>query len=649
MAPSPQYSPRDGQDATSNPVTANILPYTKGLTGVNLHINDVTGFALSSFLPDKSEMSYKFARFSLLSSLAFFSLLVLFIRIVNLIYRRIRLLTTADSEVQGQIWARSDSIWSRLQKHLFTAPLISRTKFKPTKTLSLGAAPSRIHTLFLIFYALTNVLYCVLLDYHNQSRAALLAEVRGRTGHLAVINMIPLFLFAARNNPLITVLGISFDSFNLFHRWIGRIVVIQAIAHTFIWGTNNFDALGLQGLGDRLNTDPFLKYGLAGSIAMLIILFQSPSIIRHAFYETFLHLHQFLAVAALVAILLHVESQSLPQRPIIYYLIALWFSERAIRLFRIFWYNISCQGVTKLQVTALKGDACRLTFHTSKSWKHSPGCHIYAYIPSVSGHMSHPFSIAWYSSAFGSDEAGYTIPSAGSISSSPTLKSAESDFRTRPLKNGAQISCIVKACGGMTASLHRLASQQPTKEFTLTAFVEGPYGGVESLRSYGSVLLFAGGVGITHQLSQLKDLVDASNAGLGATRKIVLVWTIRNIEMLEWCREWLEEIVASAGTRIFGERQRIEVKILIYVTRGGPPVDEEGKEVNEPVLLTGGEVHYGRADVNEIVGRESQARIGAMSVGVCGPNHLAENVRYAARQQMGTGMKIDFWEESFTW
>lgn len=37
---------------------------------------------------------------------------------------------------------------------------------------------------------------------------------------------------AARNNPLISVLGISFDTFNLLHRWLGRIVIIEAFAHT---------------------------------------------------------------------------------------------------------------------------------------------------------------------------------------------------------------------------------------------------------------------------------------------------------------------------------------------------------------------------------------------------------------------------------
>jgi hypothetical protein len=47
--------------------------------------------------------------------------------------------------------------------------------------------------------------------------------------------MIPLFLLAGRNNPIIKLTGISFDTMNLIHRWFGRIVILEAIAHTVCW------------------------------------------------------------------------------------------------------------------------------------------------------------------------------------------------------------------------------------------------------------------------------------------------------------------------------------------------------------------------------------------------------------------------------
>ena len=52
-----------------------------------------------------------------------------------------------------------------------------------------------------------------------------------RAGTMAVVNMIPLVIISGRNNPLIWLLNISFDNFNLMHRWFGRIVVVLATSH----------------------------------------------------------------------------------------------------------------------------------------------------------------------------------------------------------------------------------------------------------------------------------------------------------------------------------------------------------------------------------------------------------------------------------
>lgn len=171
------------------------------------------------------------------------------------------------------------------------------------------------------------------------------------------MNMASLFVFSARNNPLIPLLGIPFDTFNLFHRWVGRIVVVQSLAHTFIWGVNNYDVWGLKGLASNIRADSFLIYGVVATGSMVAILFQSISVIRHAFYESFLHLHQLLVVIILSGILLHCEKEMLPQKPFIYVLISLWALERFTRLIRIFY-----RRGTTVQVEALEGGACRLTF-----------------------------------------------------------------------------------------------------------------------------------------------------------------------------------------------------------------------------------------------------------------------------------------------
>ena len=271
----------------------------------------------------------------------------------------IRLIATLNLNTDQQLqtyWIQAGSFWPWVKKHVLQAPLIHRRhnkEFQLSTAVNMGTLPSRLHSIFLGFYLLSNLLYCCLLDYWHQPRAALLAEARGRTGHLAVMNMLPLFVFSARNNPLVPLLGISFDTFNLFHSWTGRLVAAQSLAHTIIWGVNNYDARGLDGMTRHLRTDSFLYYGLISTVAMVAIVIQSVSPIRHAFYESFLHFHQLLAAAATFGIVLHCELQSLPQKTFIYTLISLWTLERCIRLCRIF----NRRG-TKVQVEALEGGAC---------------------------------------------------------------------------------------------------------------------------------------------------------------------------------------------------------------------------------------------------------------------------------------------------
>lgn len=54
---------------------------------------------------------------------------------------------------------------------------------------------------------------------------------RYAAGHMAIFNTLPLVLTAGRNNPLISLSGISFDTFNTVHRWLGRIVCVEAVVH----------------------------------------------------------------------------------------------------------------------------------------------------------------------------------------------------------------------------------------------------------------------------------------------------------------------------------------------------------------------------------------------------------------------------------
>lgn len=600
------------------------------------------------------------------ASIALVATGILAVRLLQLAYRRLRLtITVSLSREQHKYWARDSSTWSKIKKHLLQAPLGQsrhNREIQLSRAISVGTLPSRLHALVIMIYVVSNIVYCALLDYHGQSRAAMIAELRGRSGHLAVINMLVLVLFAARNNPLISILAVSFDTFNLLHRWIGRVIVLESVVHIVAWIVNNHNAIGYTGITEVLMTDPFAQCGLAATTALLIIMVQSPSAIRHAFYETFLHAHQMLAVVVLGATAAHIQIEKLPQRPIIYTVIGIWASERVLRLGRLGYYNLSRRGVTRAHVQALNGGACRVTFHIQRPFVESPGHHIYAYLPSVSHWMSHPFSVAWVNnSRTSSDVLHSAFPSTSSF------EHPEMSLKHQTGNTPYSVSCIMAARTGMTKKLYDRAMSSPNGLYTCLALVEGPYGVSEPLDSYGTVLLFAGGAGITNQLSHMHHIIQGWAASTCATQKLVLVWSVRSLDQLEWARPWLQQLSQM-------ERHGRDLEILVHVTQ--LPREDEATEAPEMDFrpgradvdkLTKSSVHVtqlpskdevtvspelhirpGRANIDKLVRLNFHDRIGAMTIGVCGPGALADDVRKVARAVMDQG-KVDFWEEAFTW
>lgn len=164
-------------------------------------------------------------------------MLPLLVRTVSRTYARIRLLVCLNDDQQRYFSTPAEG--SRLpwfKRNILYAPLFRvrhNREFQFSSAINVGTLPTRFQAFFLLAYVVANVVFCTyMIDYKAKS---MLSEFRNRTGVLAVVNMVPLFILAGRNNPLIGLLGISFDTFNLIHRWLGRIVVIESVAHTAAW------------------------------------------------------------------------------------------------------------------------------------------------------------------------------------------------------------------------------------------------------------------------------------------------------------------------------------------------------------------------------------------------------------------------------
>ena len=293
---------------------------------------------------------------------------------------------------------------------------------------------------------------------------------------------------------------------------------------------------------------------------------------------------------------------------------ALWGVERGIRLLRLMYRNI---GSKKALVEALPGNACRVTIDMARPWSFKPGQHAYLYIPNIGFWTSHPFSVAW------SEE----IEDLGE----DKLAMSRQDILAM---QKTSMSFIIRARTGFTNSLFKKASTSPDGRFLTRCFAEGPYGGMHMMHSYGTVMLFAGGVGITHQVPHVRDLVAGYANGTVAVRKLVLVWILRSPEHLEWIRPWMTSILAM-------DKRRDVLRIMLFVSR-----PRSTKEIHSPSATV--QMFPGRPNIDALLNLEMENQIGAIGVSVCGSGDLSDDVRKAVRARQHAA-NIDFVDVAFSW
>ncbi|KAJ5577623.1 uncharacterized protein N7459_006587 [Penicillium hispanicum] len=516
------------------------------------------------------------------------------------------------SDEKQRYFIPAHETFSWFKNHLIYAPLF-RTRHNREMQLSsainMGNLPSRFHGLLVAGVVAMNVILCVVTTPYASNEKTVAGIVRNRTGTMATVNLIPLVLMAGRNNPLIALLRVPFDTWNLLHRWLGRIVVLEALAHVFAWAIPKAQQGSWKDVGKAFSSgSSFMISGLVAACAMVASLLHSPSPIRHAFYETFIHLHIAIAVVCFGFLWVHVDG-----------MVAQDYLVRATRLFIIVYRNFGRQSTTAT-VEALPGDAMRVTLRLARPWTFKPGQHIYLYIPAVGWWTSHPFSVGW-------SEVD------DSISDDTSLPISKQDLLSAAPRQ-TTLSLLIRRRTGMTDKLFQRAANSLGSRVTLRAFAEGPYGNIHSMDSYGTVMLFAGGVGITHHVPFVRHLVAGFADGTVATRRLTLVWIIQSPEHLEWIRPWMTSILAM-------DRRREILRIMLFVTR-----PRNAKEIQSPSATV--QMFPGRPNINTLVGMEVENQIGAMGVLVCGNGSLSDDVRRVCRKRQAR-TNVDYVEESFSW
>ncbi|PVH76507.1 hypothetical protein DL98DRAFT_425479 [Cadophora sp. DSE1049] len=617
-SPTPSSDPTtDWNNVAADYNSTHIFRFSHGLTGTDPRAD--------WFYP--TAIGYIFA----------FLLITIFLRRISLLlFTSLRHVSTAGhAHHDQQIWSQNMfPFYSTLKRRLLDAPLFKHRhndEFYLTKRISFGTLPTRNQTLILTVYMLWNLAFCLALPWNREKGHAIIAALRGRSGVLATFNLIPGILFAMRNNPLIWILNVSYDTFMLFHRWIARLAAAEAIIHTLCWLVNTYYAGNWAGVRYSLDSAASYRVAAVATSLLIFIVIQAWSPIRRAFYDTFVTFHRIAVYGSLVCIYLHLYYHSLGQIPFMYAIFGILGFEYLARIWGILSYNMSIRGrqFTKMSVEALPGNVSKVTISLAKPWKPRPGAIVHLYIPSLALWTSHPFSIAWYSN------------------STPNLRSGSEQLRRDDmLKQVSTITLLVHARKGMTRKLYNRAKWHdatPSSPHYITfGVVESPYSWSSretrnAFDSYGTVLLFAGGIGITGVLHQILEIASRARRGQNSARKVCLTWAVASVEALSWVDEWVEQIlyVAREVTGL-----DLQIKVFINEKRIKKEDVETGKE---EVCMPGW-----RCEVDGVVGEVFDRRVGAMVVGVCGPGKLADGVRRAVRGRMGEG-SFDFVEEGFSY
>ena len=382
-----------------------------------------------------------------------------------------------------------------------------------------------------------------------------------------------------------------------------------------------------------LAEDQMLITGMVGTVALIVVTIQASKVVRHAFYETFLHIHIALIITTIAVLWYHLQGYpSLLHLKVVMICRGL---ERLLRLSMLVYRNVG-NGGTKATIEALPGDAVRVTLSIARPWTFHPGQHLFLTIPSIGLWTSHPFSVAWSSNTPTPPSSVVTLPYCDTekgLSRNPSSASTSSTL-TPAHPTRTTVSLIIRSRTGFTSTLHARALASTSGPLTVSALASGPHGPAPSFSSYGTVILFAGGVGITNQVPYVRHLVHSYTARTTALRRLCLVWIIQSPEHLEWIRPWMTEILAMPN-------RRDVLRIQLWVTR-----PRSSKEVSSPSATV--QMFPGRPNVRTIVDMEMESRIGAMGVGVCGPGGLGDEVRAAVRGVLGRG-EVEFLETGFGW
>ncbi|GAA5901557.1 hypothetical protein JCM6882_006311 [Rhodosporidiobolus microsporus] len=484
------------------------------------------------------------------------------------------------------------------QKHFIQRALdrVEGPLLKPVGWWGLPVEYTYLRVLLNVVIFVVNVVFCFVdgpMTLQKKYGFSTAAAFSLRTGMMATANYPILFLLAGRSNIVAFFTGISYIELRYYHIvvgvyafWLSLVHTVCYVAHYYIHSTG---ATALAQACSQL----YFKLGIIALVFMGTNWLLGLKWVRRRGYEIFLISHIVGAMLVLAGSYYHRPSMI----PYTYAAAGIWVFERVCR------WGLHIAYVAHARVGRWSAGQHYYVAFWGTNLLRRP--HLYGQV--------HPFSTVNVSvDGVEEQELRFILRIHGGL----TKELAEHIEKRCAANGGAETECLVT--------------------------LEGPYGWAQDASEFDSVLLLAGGSGITHPLSTLHELTQQAAA-----------------EQANWVSETLAESLALA------KQANLPVSVDLYITRPSssspsapslsaapsltntpstssastPSLDDEKEEDS---FFSNDTVDFADATVNRFVGRpdvqgevkrvvDAAGEEGRVLVVVCGPVKIADDVRLATR------------------
>lgn len=408
---------------------------------------------------------------------------------------------------------------------------------------------SSLAVLTCIFVALAYVsLYCFLQQpLYWQSIRYGSPPVAIRAGMFGVALVPWIIATSMKANILSLLTGIGPERLNVFHRWLAYLCLFCALVHAIpfyiqpVWDDDGMSVFR------KLFPRNMIIYGtgIACLVPLAWLCVFSIPFFRRLAYEVFVALHIPVAMVFIAVMFWHTKN-FLMSWSYLESSVAIWVLCYLTRLLKLNWtkpWRSSFLVGDEAAVTLMAENAIKITIPTQMRWK--PGQHVYLRMPAMSILDNHPFTISSLCSE---------------------------DFPSEYGEKYRDCTIVFKPYGGFTRKVLDKASELGPFH-TYRAFLDGPYGGMtRDLAAFDTCILIAGGSGVTSLMSQLLNLIKRMRDGKAITRKVVVVWSVKRLEAMDWFREELRICRESAPPE--------SVTCKFFITSGTP---RQGLQMTGPL------------------------------------------------------------------